>query len=605
MRNGQILAWVVVASVGWFDDAYAAPDPVVPVARNSATADVDARITKLIADLGNPAFAVRDSAQRELARLGFDAFDALNEATTNADPEIAAQAQYLVRQLRFDWVRESDPAELREILQDYEGQAAAERLSKIHLIANRANLPKMALPALEWLCRLARFEESELLAKEAALKAMAQEIPAKDAEAQQHIELIATTVARGRRPAVQWLKNYVLEQTDPAGAAERWTQLLAEEEQRLDRATETSQAVLSTLARRQVALLDKLGRKDQALATISKLVDWERGDARSLLSLVDWLRERQAWQVIDQVVEKFAAMFDTEPVLLYALAQARMAQGETKLAEELADKAFAKDADKVEEHFALAAVLQERGLKDWSDREYRFVIDKLPPVNRGTVVARLLLSEDLHDRQREADAAEVLKPIVELVESGKNADMRRLLEQMDRPLAGIKSRMLYFEACAVLLEGDAAAHAQLLEKAIAADPTDADVLIALHRLPEQTEEQRSRTQSLINHAAEESRQMIEEFPEDATAYNQYAWLVGNTGGDVDDAIAMSHKSIEIRRAGGYLDTLAHCYFAKGDFENAVKYQTEAAELEPHSQLISRQLNVFKQALEKSQTSANP
>jgi tetratricopeptide (TPR) repeat protein len=131
------------------------------------------------------------------------------------------------------------------------------------------------------------------------------------------------------------------------------------------------------------------------------------------------------------------------------------------------------------------------------------------------------------------------------------------------------------------------------------------VLIGLYRLPKQTEEQRSRTQSLINHAAEESRQMIEEFPDDATAYNQFAWLVGNTDGDVDEAIAMSHKSIEIRRAGGYLDTLAHCYFAKGDFENAVKYQSEAAELEPHSQLISRQLNVFKQALEKSQATANP
>jgi tetratricopeptide (TPR) repeat protein len=233
------------------------------------------------------------------------------------------------------------------------------------------------------------------------------------------------------------------------------------------------------------------------------------------------------------------------------------------------------------------------------------VIDKLPPVNRGTVVARLLLSEDLHDRQREAEAAEVLKPIVELVESDKNAEMRRLLEQMDRPLAGIKSRMLYFEACAVLQEGDADAHARLLEQAVASDPADADVLIALYRLPNQTAAQRSRTQSLIDHAAEESRQMIEEVPDDATAYNQLAWLVGNTGGDVDEAIAMSHKSIEIRRAGGYLDTLAHCYFAKGDYENAVKYQTEAAELEPHSQLISRQLNVFKQALEKSHEATPP
>jgi len=49
-----------------------------------------------------------------------------------------------------------------------------------------------------------------------------------------------------------------------------------------------------------------------------------------------------------------------------------------------------------------------------------------------------------------------------------------------------------------------------------------------------------------------------------------------------------------------LDTLAHCYYAKGDLENAVRSQTEAVKLDPHTQAISRQLGVFREALAKQQ-----
>ena len=44
--------------------------------------------------------------------------------------------------------------------------------------------------------------------------------------------------------------------------------------------------------------------------------------------------------------------------------------------------------------------------------------------------------------------------------------------------------------------------------------------------------------------------------------------------------------------------MAHCYYGKGDYENAVKYQTKAAEMEPHSGLIAKKLRVFRQALER-------
>ena len=50
-----------------------------------------------------------------------------------------------------------------------------------------------------------------------------------------------------------------------------------------------------------------------------------------------------------------------------------------------------------------------------------------------------------------------------------------------------------------------------------------------------------------------------------------------------------------------LDTLGHCYFAKKDYESAVKYQTEATRLDPHTAAISRQLKVFKATLAAQQS----
>lgn len=564
-----------------------------------AAKDLDARVAELIQQLGDPEYAERDRAQRELSRLGIEAFEALTEAKESRDPEIAARARYLVRQVRFDWVRATDPAELRDILKDYEGQPQAARLVKIGQIVALSEQPPMALPRLEWLCRLARFEESELLSKQAAIYAMEQSVPTDPKTAAEHLQTIARTVAQGRRPAVQWLKNYVLESSDPARAAAEWETLIAAEERLLDKPAETSSELISTLLRRQVALLDRLHRPDDALRVISRLVKLEHGDTTSLLSLIDWLRERKAWKVLDEVAERFESTMADKAALLYAMAQARAEQGDTKLAEELAKRAFDLNPGGIEEHFSVAAVLQSRGLSAWSDREYRYLIGKLPPINRATVVARLLFSEDLHDRGLEAEAAEVLKPMADAVTEG-NESMQQLLESMERPGAGICSRMYYFQAKAAQAKGDMQAYRKLLEEGIAADPTDADVLIALFHLPDQTAEEKQRTKELIDAAAEASQQMIDEFPEDPTAYNQLAWLIGNTEGDFDEAIRLSQKSIELKHTGGYLDTLAHCYFAKQDYANAVKTQEEAARLEPHSHLIRKQLNVFKAALEKEQ-----
>ena len=46
----------------------------------------------------------------------------------------------------------------------------------------------------------------------------------------------------------------------------------------------------------------------------------------------------------------------------------------------------------------------------------------------------------------------------------------------------------------------------------------------------------------------------------------------------------------------FLDTLGRCYYAAGEYQNAVKYQRQAVAKEPHLQVMRRQLETFERAL---------
>ena len=97
------------------------------------------------------------------------------------------------------------------------------------------------------------------------------------------------------------------------------------------------------------------------------------------------------------------------------------------------------------------------------------------------------------------------------------------------------------------------------------------MLIACYRLPNQSPEFHAKILDWIRKSAEESREMIAADPDNPSPYNQLAWLVGNTEGDFDEALRFSLKSLELKPdEGGFYDTLARVYFAKGDVENARK-----------------------------------
>jgi len=581
-------------------------------------AELETRIAELIQRLGDENYATRERAQAELTRLGVAAFDALHKAQNHSDVEIQRRARYLIRSIRVEFVREDDPPAVKSALHNYEKSKLDDRRSRIDRLAKLADCQ-----GTEALCRLARFEMELSLAKYAAISVMNQDPPEDAAARAKRSETIRATVGLSHRAAAKWLHLYIRMLDDAESTIAEWDRLIRQEQELLDLFPQRSdRRIVRELLQFQAELLHRLKRPEEATAVILRWVEFDDLSRMEILDAFEWLSQRKAWKLVDTLARRHDGVFAKDAELLYLLADAYLKQGNEKLADETADRAAALNADDIKEHVRLALELERRGSARWAQREYRRGIETGPAESLYYVWAHRNLAELFHDQQKELDAAKVLQDLIDRMEKDPAVlksvhDYSRRLSDRSDP-GHFYSRMYYFYALDYKSKGDRAKQAEHLEKAVEKDPTDVDVLIAMYRLPNQDEKWRDRTRSLIATAVEKFRKNIERWEtarnqaqnnEDiveyvntklASGYNQFAWLVGNTTGDYDEAIRYSKKSLELRPdAGGFYDTLAHCYFTKGDYENAVKAQLTAARLDPHSGVIRRQLAVFQKALDDS------
>jgi tetratricopeptide (TPR) repeat protein len=575
-----------------------------PIDAGPSESTQDATIALLIEQLAADDFARRERAQAELSQLGLEAFDALHLAQNHHEPEIALRARYLVRSMSVRWFAESDAPQVVSILKGYGDLVEHERRSRIDRLAaleNRAGLVPLA--------RLSRFETSEPMAKYAALKLLQAGAFENEAERAALARSIEQIVGKSRRTAAGWLRQYARTLEDPAATVAEWDRFTQDEQVTLAKNSHlTSEEIVRDLYRFQVELLDRLDRHDEALAVIRRTFQLLKAEAEEVIEVVDWLLARRAYPVALELLgdQRFARLMEDSALLLYRLAETHQRLGESEKAAEVAERALALRPENAIEHTRIAHILGERGFHTWAEREYRAVLSLAPLGSTHDVLARFSLSELLHDVARELAAAEVLQPLCELME--KDAAAREAVERR-RPMGATVSRMHYFFACHFHEQGDAAKEREHLEKAIAANKQDVDVLIAMYRLPQADEAWQRSTREQIEAQAAETRQQIERseaeivqsdseaeragLEEDLSQFcNEYAWLVSNTFGDFDDAVKRSHRSLEIKpNYYVYLDTLGRCYFAKGDFVNAIKYQLQAVQ-GSHSGQIQRQLDFF-------------
>ena len=595
------------------------------------------RIDKLIEQLGDKDYYVRQRAQDELARLSFEAFDALTAATANDDLEIASRAKYLLRLMRVEWTAKNDPPEVKNLLKDYERQGDDTRLARMRALAV---MPEGK--GLLALCRLVRFEKSDALSKLGVIELLKSPSGA-DPPKTPRVETIRKLFAKSNRTSASWMIAWLRLADDPQSITQ-WNNLIQAEISLLRRSPgETSREIVSDLIHYQVAGLKKQGQTQEAVIAMRRLIDLEdKGDLETLYELLDWLVAQKAWNLADELAARFTQQFESEPLLMYTLAQAQKEQGDAEKAEKTAQRAFAlnvgRDEFKLFDRFVPLSLmnlyrnmvgggeeiklfnryliaqrfLSRRGLFDWAKREFEYVIAQGRPTDLTTINAQWSLSEMFHDQGQDLRAANVLDSMLNKVDAktyvALPARITSVLQRfyslrkipadkiIDRTIAELRAKKYFLQACHWEKAGDQANRRECLKKALDLEPEDIDVLIACYRMPDQTPEERKIIMELISQATDDIRAGIAADPDNYEYYNQFAWLIANTEGDFDEALKYSQKSLEISpNSGDLYDTLARAYYAKGDYENALKHQQRAAELEPHSGLIARQLEFFKKA----------
>lgn len=603
-RSWRWSPWILclLAASVWAND---------PASSEVRQADVDKHVGALIEQLGAPEYSTREKAQATLQRMGLSAFDALYDAMQHDDIEVARRARYLVRSMPIRWSLDADTPEVKNVLRGYGDRPNLDRRSRMDRLALLRDDQGVAP-----LCRLARFETDHVLSKHAALLVMNLAMPEGDAERGARATAIRDTLGSSRRPAADWLRALAetLDSTQPPW--ERWDQLVRSELEVLTQFPEKSDpAVVRDLMRWQADQLWRIHRESEAEEVVRRSLELLAGEREDLVEAVDWLLNRKLWGLVEELAQRFGTKFDDDLELLYSLAQAQRYQKKPELANQTAEHARALVATPYL-HVRQGMALQERGIVDWAEQEYRRVFELAPIGDPLDLQARRLLSEMLHDIGKDLPAAQVLQQMSDA--AAKDASIAKLISQNLTDTRAWLARMQYFYALHYGESGDRAKQREYLEKAVKEYPLELDALIAMHHFPDADEAWREQSRQKIRAAAEklgsEIRQLEKQVDQPlneaaqsdskgelAQKCNEYAWLVANTDGDYAEALRCSLRSLElVPGSAAYLDTLGRCYFANRDYKNAIRYQSQAIQLEPHSSQMRRQLEIFRKALEDSQ-----
>jgi Tfp pilus assembly protein PilF len=579
-----------------------AAEPLIALSVPPQVGEIPRReqVTDLIARLGSEQFSLRERAQAELENLGPAIYEEILPALRDRDPEIATRAARLIAKLRYKAAEELPEGKHREELRNYFSESDDERRNLVSQPATLSETTRIPL----W-CLVVRYETNEELAKLAALNILAAITP-KDVDKKPHLEQIQRLLARGRRPAAQWLLSYAKFSDDPTAYLERMQAFESQEMELYSTTARLEQRTVATrLLKHALAYASEQQQRPQSIALFKQLLEIDQPDAQSLPQLLDWVVQHQAWELMPEVEARFPKLGEsTDPRVIYFLAEAALKQGNTVQLEAYLQRASEIQPQNASLHYQTAMLLYKRGLHDWVERECALIL-KNASSNQGIMAfnAHYLLAEIQNDQERYREAAESLTAALDLFTKSDTVrehfeDNSRIRYQFSEEQ--LKTKRAFNRGLDAARNGEHEVAYKAFQEALSFDNHDADVLIAIYRLPKLSAEQREANRKSIRESLAMFQDQIHSDPEDSQGYNQYAWLVANTEGDFDLALEYSLKSVELRpNSGGLQDTLAHCYFAKQDYANAVKTQEQAARLEANSHTIKRALEKFRKAKEEA------
>lgn len=587
----------------------------VTVSVAMAAGPSDAEIAELIQQLGDPQYGRRERAAAALDSLGAAAVDHLLAAAELSDDlEVAMRATWLVESIPVD--DPGDAAEARSLLQGYKAKRLADRAVSMHWLL-RLDDDAGITP----LARIARLDR-DTAASRVAAALLAREWTPDDPSWPGVAERILMGLGSSQRPTARLLASLVAftqansdDQRQAALQSTRDIVALLDRNRPAepdaggdpdDADDDGSAAITSDLGRTTqriferclVLMLIDSGHPDEARGVIRTVfTEFLAAGNADALQTASSIADTLIWAAahgLPDVVDDVPAAGDGEVLghFLVQLAKAvcERTRNNDTVAERLARNAFEQQAASFVDRLRAGILLQKWGAGDWASREYTAVVDDNEAPAQQQVLASVMYAEFLHDRGRDGEAAGVLDRLV-----GNDAGARGpALQQLGRNPALTRSRADYFRACAAAARGDTASQRRSLEAATAGTAPDVDALIALYHLPDNTPEQSAVALDRVHKALARMEEEIKQVPEDINTYNEYAWLVANTEGDVARALRYSRRSLrESFDNPSYLDTLAHCHAAAGNLAAAIRTQRLAMRHEPHNRIIQLNLAGFE------------
>ena len=560
----------------------------------------NAEIERLVRQLGSEHYIRREQARIRLSELGVRAFDALHAVTSDSDTEIRMQAESLLRVIQVELTREDDPPDVRRELERFGRVDAAAKLDVLDWLA--------ALPddrGREALCRIARFHRSEFIGKRAALAFFDVDRPISPVRAKRLQAIIHEELETSQRTAASWLRIYGAYLEDPRSNASKWNDvLIAEEEHYRDSESSTQRTIIRDLLKWHAHVMGKLGRTEETLQAIHRIIPQFVKRPVDVLNHLDWLTKFEAWKTIDLIGVEHQDAIELNVLMQYQVARSHLLRGDEAKAKRLADAAFNMTTNAAV-RIIIADELLNRSAFDWFERELRAVIDDESSDDMAVLQAKVALYEKFHDWEQYAESAEVLGGMISTAEGDESLAKKLSPEYWDylRSMRNVaRARLLRGK------EGKSDERRELLEKALQQNDENIDVLIELYHLPDNSETYQEELKLQVARRVREYQSLIDDESanyrqrgfgsrkELAKFYNEYAWLVANTIGDFDQALEYSKRSLELRpNSPDYLDTLARCYYATKNYEVAVIHQRKAVREKPFLGQVYRQLLLFEKA----------
>jgi len=592
------------------------------------------RVTSLIEQLGDKNFTVRERAQSDLARMGIAAFDQLFGAMRDSDLEVARRAQYLIRSVEIKWAQPEYTDEVNAFLSRY---------GKLNVEKRRSRITELARlktdESLSALCRIARYDVSEILSKEAALAAAIHFQKVEKDRFPKLQEIIEEKVAGGPRRGPAWLRLFgKFLENGPAPISDWEQQIQDEIELYTTRPELTSQSIVLDLVRFEVDQLRSADRGEDAIVAMQRIIPISaKFSENEITDLTTWFLDRNGFPVVKELAKFHEKLAETPEVedapiggifgetqnLLYLLAEAMLRQNNVEEATKYADAARNLVPDELDSHYFAANTLQERGAFRWARAEFEYVLSKLDIDNTLSGKVRRTYAEMEFDQGNPEQATKIIWPWVELVEKEFNA-REPFDPESDEQKGSRLARAYLFRSQWHLQQNKEDEAKEDLAQALKYYKDEADVLIAAYKIKGDpkweaiAQSHIEKTLSFYKPYIEKFQKQYKFFKENsrggegamggqmAIYCNQYSWLVGNTFGDIDHAIESSLLSLEIEPSyGAYLDTLAHCYVSKKEYKKAIEAQSLSVKMLPFSGQIRSKYSQFAKLCDENGIEYDP